>query len=65
MATYQITGRDNEAAPLVAVNVASIDQEQQVVSEMTIVNALRSCIAAVPGVQSVVVRRFEQLITIV
>lgn len=65
MANYTVTGRNSEVMPIVSVSIASIDQEQQVVSEMTIVDALRSCIAAVPGVQSVVAKKYEQVITVV
>jgi len=49
----------------VAVSIASIDQEGQVVSDMVIVNAVRDALAGVPGVESVVKRKFEQVITIV
>lgn len=65
MANYQVTGRSSEGMPLVAVSVTSIDQEQQVVPEITVINAVRDCLAAVDGVESVVARKFEQTITIV
>ncbi|MFI0233168.1 hypothetical protein [Streptomyces sp. NPDC017086] len=65
MPNYQVTGKNSEGMPVVAVSLASIDQEQQLVSEMTIVNAVRNCLAAVPGVQSVMARKFEQVITTV
>lgn len=65
MANYQVTGRNASAEPVVAVSIGSIDQEQQVVAEMTIVDAVRDCLAAVPGVESVVARKFEQVITTV
>ena len=65
MANYQVTARNSEGMPLVAVSIASIDQEGQVVSDMVIVNAVRDCLAGVAGVESVVKRKFEQVITIV
>ncbi|MHB9857603.1 hypothetical protein [Streptomyces sp. YIM S03343] len=65
MATYTVTGRNSEVMPIVSVSIASIDQEQQVVPEMTIVDAVRTCIGAVPGVQSVVAKKYEQVITVV
>ncbi|MFI1562211.1 hypothetical protein ACH4ZX_03955 [Streptomyces sp. NPDC020490] len=65
MANYTVTGRDAGGLPVVSVTLASIDQEQQVVAEMTIVDAVRDCLAAVPGVQSVLARKYEQIITIV
>ena len=65
MATYQVTGRNGEGSPLVAVSISSIDQEGPVMSELTVVNAVRDCLAAVPGVESVVARKYEQVITTV
>ncbi|WP_225811345.1 hypothetical protein [Streptomyces spinosus] len=65
MANYQITGRGNSGEPLVSVSIGGVDQEQHVVDEITIVNAIRDCLAAVPGVQSVLARKFEQVITTV
>lgn len=65
MANYQVTARNSEGMPVVAVSIASIDQEQQVVSELAVVAAVAECLAAAPGVASVVKRKFEQVITIV
>ncbi|MFF7550954.1 hypothetical protein ACFZCU_46230 [Streptomyces canus] len=65
MATYQVTGRNGEGSAVVAVSISSIDQEGQLVSEMTVVNAVRDCLVAVPGVGSVVARKYEQVITTV
>ncbi|MET9012340.1 hypothetical protein ABZX74_15680 [Streptomyces olivaceoviridis] len=65
MANYQVTGRGNSGEPLVSVSIGGVDQEQHVVDEITIVNAVRDCLAAVPGVQSVLARKFEQIITTV
>lgn len=65
MATYQITGRSGENSPLVSVSVSAIDQEQQVVAELVIVNAIRACLSDVAGVESVVARKYEQTITVV
>lgn len=65
MANYQVTGRSASAEPMVAVSISSIDQEPQVVDELTVVNAVADALALVPGVESVVKRKFEQVITIV
>lgn len=65
MANYTATGRNGSGEPLVSVSIGSIDQEQQVVAELTVVNAVRACLEGVAGVESVVVRKFEQVITIV
>ncbi|MFF7947031.1 hypothetical protein [Streptomyces griseorubiginosus] len=65
MANYQVTARNSEGMPVVAVSIGSIDQEGQVVADMVIVNAVRDALAGVAGVESVVKRKFEQVITIV
>lgn len=65
MATYTVTGRDNEGSPLIAVSIGSIDQEPHVVDEQAIVDAVRDRVAQVAGVQSVVARKYEQVITII
>jgi hypothetical protein len=65
MASYQVTGRSSEGSPLVTVSVSSIDQDQQVVPELTVVNAIRDCLKGVPGVELVVARKYEQVITTV
>jgi hypothetical protein len=65
MASYQVTGRSGQGSPLVTVSISSIDQDQQVVSELAIVDAVRDGLAAAPGVESVVARKYEQVITTV
>ncbi|KOV86053.1 MULTISPECIES: hypothetical protein [unclassified Streptomyces] len=65
MANYQITGRGSSGEPLVSVSISGVDQEQHVMDEITIVNAVRDCLATAPGVQSVLARKFEQVITTV
>ncbi|WP_318205401.1 hypothetical protein [Streptomyces sp. SCL15-4] len=63
MPNYQVTGRNNEGTPLASVSLSSVDQEGHVVDDMTVVNAIRDCLAGVPGVQSVVALKYEQVIT--
>jgi hypothetical protein len=65
MASYQVTGRSSEGSPRVTVSVSSIDQDQQVISELDIVNAVRDRLKTVPGVELVVARKYEQVITTV
>lgn len=65
MANYTVIGRNAEGMPLVQVSIGSIDQEQRVVEEIDVVNAVRNHLAALPGVQSVVARKYEQVITVV
>lgn len=63
--SYTATARNGEGSPLVSVTIGSIDQEQQIVTEIGIANAVREFLASVDGVESVVVRKYEQVITIV
>lgn len=65
MANYTLTGRSGQGEPLVSVSIGSIDQEQQVVSEMAVVDAVRDRLALVPGVVQVVAKKYEQVITVV
>lgn len=65
MASYEVAGRNSQGSPVVSVVISSIDQEQPVVDELVVVNAVRNALAAVSGVQSVVARKYEQVITIV
>lgn len=65
MANYTLTGRSGQGEPMVSVSIGSIDQEQQVVSEMEIVDAVRERLGLVPGVAQVVARKYEQVITVV
>ncbi|RPE40281.1 hypothetical protein EDD90_3317 [Streptomyces sp. Ag109_O5-1] len=64
MATYVVTGKSN-GSPLVAVSIDSISQDSPVVEELAVVNAVRVFLEGVPGVQTVVAQRYEQVVTIV
>ena len=63
MASYQVAGRNNEGTPVILVSIGSIDQDTHLVDDITVVNAVRTCLAAVPGVSSVVAQKYEQVIT--
>ena len=65
MPTYLITGKNGSGEPMVQVNIAAINQEQQVVAEIDVVNAVRTFLASVDGVGSVVAQRYEQVITVI
>ena len=65
MASYVVLGRSGEGAPLVQVSIGSIDQEQPVMTEQAIVDAVRERLLLVPGVEAVVARKYEQVITVV
>jgi len=62
---YVITAKNPSGAPLVSVNIAAINQEQQVVPEVDVVNAVRTFLASVDGVGSVVAQKYEQVITVI
>ncbi|CAM5434891.1 hypothetical protein SGLAM104S_09028 [Streptomyces glaucescens] len=42
MPTYTVTGRDQEGSAVAMVSVSSVDQDSQVIDDMTIVNAVRA-----------------------
>ncbi|WP_435279184.1 hypothetical protein [Streptomyces sp. 1222.5] len=65
MATYVITGRNASNEPLLSVNVSGINQDAQVVEEIDVINAVRTYVAGVPGVKTVVAQKYEQVITVV
>lgn len=65
MASYTVVGRGQDMTALVSVSVTGIDQETHVVDDIVIVNAVRNCLAAVPGVQSVIAQKYEQIITVI
>jgi hypothetical protein len=66
MAHYTVQGRDTEGSAIVQVTVGPIDQESNVIDEMTIVNAVKAAVQANgTGVHSVVARKYEQVITTV
>lgn len=63
MPNYVITGKTSGGQPLVQVNIAAINQEQTVVEDIDVVNAVRTFLSGVDGVGSVVAQRYEQVIT--
>lgn len=65
MANYVIIARSADTTPMVSVSITAIDQENHVIDEIDIVNAVRTRLAGIPGVQSVVANKYEQIITVV
>lgn len=65
MPNYVITGKSGSGEPVVSVNIAGVNQEQQVVAEIDVVNAVRDFLASVDGVGSVVAQKYEQVITVI
>lgn len=64
MARYVVTGKAN-GSPLVSVSIDGINQEPVIMPEIDVVNAVREFLATVPGMQTVVAQKYEQVITIV
>lgn len=65
MPNYVITAKSQGGEPMVSVNIAAINQEQQVVPEVDVVDAVRTFLASVAGVGSVVAQKYEQVITVI
>ena len=65
MASYQVTAKSAAGFPMVAVSITSIDQDEKVVEEIEVVDAVRDFLAGADGVVSVVAQKYEQVITVV
>ena len=65
MATYVVTGKSQLGEPMVSVSIAGINQEPVIVEETAVVNAVRTFMAGLPGVGSVVAQKYEQVITVI
>jgi hypothetical protein len=65
MPNYIITGRSSDGTTIATTSVSSIDQDGPVIDDMTIVNAARTAMASGVGVTSVLVRKYDQIITVV
>lgn len=65
MASYTVTGRDNEGSPIVQVSISGIDQDLPLLKDIDVVNAVRAVIASASGVTSVMAQKYEQVITVV
>lgn len=63
MATYLITGMTTSGARLINVNIAGIDQDEQVVEELDVVHAVRDFLVTVPGISQATCLKFEQVTT--
>ena len=63
MATYLITGKTAGGSPLVNVNIANIDQDEQVVDELAVVAAVKAFLQTVPGIGQATALKFEQITT--
>lgn len=65
MATYLVTGKTPSGESLVSVSISGINQEITIVPEIDVVNAIRALLATTPGVGSVMVQKYEQVITVI
>jgi len=65
VATYVITGKGPGGEPVMSVSIAAINQEPVIVEETAVVNAVRTFMAGLPEVGSVVAQKYEQVITVI
>lgn len=65
MANYTVIGRNSEGSVVVSTSVGSLDQDGHYLDEIDVVNAVRALFAGTTGIEFVVARKYEQVITIV
>lgn len=65
MPTYVVTGKNGSGESVISVDISGIDQEPVIVPETDVVNAVRSYLAGIAGVGSVVAQKYEQVITVI
>lgn len=65
MANYVIAGKSAGGSPLFSIAIGSVDQDEMIVDDLDVVNAVRAFAAAVPGVSQVVAQKYAQVITVV
>jgi hypothetical protein len=63
MASYVVTGKNTSGDNVLAIDIAAINQDPQVVSELSVVDALRTWLAGQPGIGAVTAQKYEQVIT--
>lgn len=65
MATYLISGRKSGGATVLAIHLDGIDQDETVVDELDVVNAVKAYLMTVPGVVSTLAQKNEYVTTYV
>ncbi len=65
MATYLISGKKAGGATVLAIHLDGVDQDEAVVDEIDVVNAIKAYLMTVPGVTSTVAQRNEYVTTYV
>lgn len=65
MASYLITGRTAGGAQPLSIHVDAINQEDPIVEEMAVINAVKAFVMTVPGVITTVTQKTESVTTIV
>jgi hypothetical protein len=65
MPNYVVTGKNASGEPLVSLQLAAINQEQPILDDIDVVDALRTFLLGRPEVESVVAQRYEQVITVI
>jgi hypothetical protein len=59
VASYLITGRTSGGSPVVSIHLDSINQEDPIVNEIDVVNAVRTFLLTVPNVTQTVAQKQE------
>lgn len=65
MATYLISGKKTGGATVLAIHLDGVDQDDAVVDELDVVNAIKAYLMTVPGVVTTVAQKNEYVTTYV
>jgi hypothetical protein len=65
MASYLIIGRTTGGSQILSVHIDAINQDEQVVPEMDVINAMKAFMLTVPGLTGTITQRTESVTTIV
>jgi hypothetical protein len=65
MASYLITGRAAGGSAVLSVHIDAINQDDPVVPEMDVVNAMKEYVRSVPGVAGIQTQKTESVTTLV
>lgn len=65
MASYLIMGRTAQGVTLLSIHVDAVNQDEPVVDELAVVNAVKAFLMTVPGVAMTVAQKTESVTTLV
>jgi hypothetical protein len=64
MATYMVTGKTLGGTSLISVRIDAIDQDDQIVSELDVIEGIRAYLMTLPGVGQTAAQKQELVTTI-